>query len=384
MRRAGSNAPAGSQERTGLTLTPRALNRALLARQLLLQRSTLGVEAAIEHLVGVQAQSANPPYFGLWARLVDFTPDALSTLLTRRRAVRLSLMRSTIHLVTARDCLVLRPMLQPVQERYLYSGSPYGRRLDGLDLADVMATARNLVEDTPRTTAELGALLQARWPGRDATALAYACRNLLPLVQIPPRGVWETGGPPNVTTAESWLSKALDHSGRIDDLILRYLSAFGPANAADFQVWSGLTGMRARFESLRVKLTVFHDERGKELFDLPHAPRPDEETVVSPRFLGEYDNILLSHVDRTRIIPVVHRKQIASRNGQVPGTILIDGFVGGMWRMVKSRPRATLRITPFVRLSKAHRAELISEGEALLECAAPDARTRNIVFGANE
>jgi len=187
-----------------------------------------------------------------------------------------------------------------------------------------------------------------------------------------------------VTTAESWLSKPLDLSGRIDDLVVRYLSAFGPASAGDFQVWSGLTGMRARLESLRGKLTVFHDERGKELFDLPEAPRPDAETAVPPRFLGEYDNIMLSHVDRTRIVPQVHRKRIASRNGQVPGTILIDGFVSGMWTIVKTRVKATLRVQPFVRLTKAQRAELMSEGEALLEFAAPDARSRDIVFGAVE
>ena len=367
---------------TGSTtvLTVRALNRALLARQHLLERSDSTVPQMLEHLVGVQAQSPNPPYYGLWSRLRTFEPDDLSDLLTRRRAVRISLMRSTIHLVTARDCLRLRPLLQPVQDRFLNSASPYGRRLQGMNLSEMVKQARIIVEESPRETTEVARMLQAQWPDRDVASLNYAIRNLLPMVQVPPRGVWRKGGRPLVTTAESWLGKSLDHSGSVDDLILRYLGAFGPAGHRDFQVWSGLLGMRDRFEALRPRLEVFQDEDGKELFDLPRAPRPDESIPAPIRFLGEYDNVMLSHVNRTRVIPAEHRAAIATRNGQVPGAILVDGFVRGMWTIVKSRARATLRIRAFIHLSRRMRSVITEEGEALLQFATPGAGTREILF----
>jgi hypothetical protein len=361
-------------------LSVRALNRALLARQLLLERENRSAENAIEHLVGLQGQNPSPPYFGLWARLRDFRTGELGALITDRRAVRIALMRSTIHLVTARDCLTLRPLTQPVQERNLFSGSPYGRQLIGLDLEKLLATARKLVEERPRSITELGMLLQAKWPDRDARSMAYACRNLLPLVQVPPRGVWGKSGLPLVTTAESWLGKPMSRAGNHDRLIHRYLAAFGPASSGDFQLWSGLTGMRERFEKLRAELVVFRDERGKELFDLPDAPRPEEDTPAPVRFLGEYDNVMLSHVDRSRIVPDLHRKLIASRNGQVPGTILVDGFVSGMWRIAKTRGSAVLEVQPFVKLSKQQRKELTEEGLALLDFAAGGTTRRNVAF----
>jgi hypothetical protein len=167
-------------------LSPRSLNRALLERQLLLRRSKLSVEKTLEHLVGMQAQATNPPYFGLWTRLDGFLPEALSRLISRRRAVRIALMRSTIHLVTARDCLPLRALLRPVLERSLFTGSSYGRAIAGMDMPVLVAAGRALVEEQPRTLLELGELLQARWPERDARSLAYAIRNLVPLVQVPP------------------------------------------------------------------------------------------------------------------------------------------------------------------------------------------------------
>ena len=347
-------------------LSVRALNRALLARQMLLERSDRTVPKTLEHLVGMQAQASNPPYYGLWSRLRSFEPDDLSKLLVARRVVRISLMRSTVHMVTARDCLVLRPLLQPVQDRFLNSASPYGRRLAGFNLPAMLKVARKLVEERPRETTEVARLLNAKWPDADIASLNYAVRNSLPLVQVPPRGVWGKGGRPLVTTAESWLGKPLDHTGSVDDLILRYLGAFGPASHRDFQVWSGLLGSRERFDALRPRLVAFRDESSKELFDLPKAPRPDEETHAPVRFLGEYDNVMLSHVNRSRIVPDAHRRALATPNGIIPGTILVDGFVAGMWSMAKPRANVTLRVTPFVRLNAQQRAALEEERQQLL------------------
>ncbi len=255
-------------------LSQRALNRALLARQKLLRREKVAAAEIIEHLVGMQAQTPNSPYIALWSRIEGFQPDELGDLITNREAVRLALMRSTIHLVTARDCLFLRPLMQPVQVRNLFTGSPFGRNLTDMDLDEVVAAGRSIVEEKPRTSKELGALLHERWPDRDATSLAMAIRNLAPLVQVPPRGVWGKSGQTTLTTAESWLGQPLDPNPSLDDLVLRYLAAFGPASVMDAQNWSGLTKLRDAFEHLRPQLMTFQNESGKELSRPPRRPTP--------------------------------------------------------------------------------------------------------------
>ncbi|WP_394850039.1 winged helix DNA-binding domain-containing protein [Pendulispora brunnea] len=353
-------------------LGPRALNRALLDRQMLLERHAITASKAIERLAGMQAQSPYAPYFGLWTRLAGFRPDALSVLIEKRRAVRIALMRSTVHLVTARDCLAFRPVVAAVQERALSVGTTYGRDIAGIDERELVATARSLLEQQPRTLAELGELLRARWPKYDAHALAYAVRLLVPLIQVPPRGVWGKGGQALSTTAESWLARSFDSaSSEPDAMILRYLAAFGPASVRDAQIWSGLTKLQDAFERLRPRLRVFHDEAGRELFDLPDAPRPDPEIPAPPRFLPEYDNLLLSHAVRTHLIAEEHRPHVYVANGMRPA-VLVDGMVSATWKLTQTRRRASLAIGPFVRLSKKDQAALEREGKALLAFAAPD------------
>jgi hypothetical protein len=359
------------------TLTIRALNRALLARQWLLRRVRRAVPAALEHLVGLQAQNTPSPYLALAARIDGFRPDDLTRLLVSRRAVRLALFRSTIHLVTARDCLTLRPVVAPALERALLKSSPFGRRLAGVDLAALAAAGRALTERAPQTTSELGAQLAARWPGAGAEALGQGLRALLPLVQVPPRGVWGEGGPPRCTTAESWLGAPLARDASPDAVVVRYLEAFGPASAADVQAWSGLQGAAAVLERLRPRLRAFSDERGRALFDVPRAPLPDPEAPAPPRFLPEYDNAFLAHVDRARIAGAPDLAAMRAGNGFL-SPFLVDGFVRGTWRIVRAGARATLALRPTRRLAPAERAAVEEEGERLLAFAAADASRREV------
>jgi hypothetical protein len=368
--------PARSASGAGEVLGARALNRALLARQGLLRRWTIPPAEAVERLVGMQSQAPDPPYVGLWTRLENFLPEELARLVEERAVVRVALMRSTIHLVTARDCLALRPLLQPVIERSFRGG--FGRRLEGVDDAAMADAARALVEERPRTFAEIGAALGERWPDRDPSALAAAARTLLPLVQVPPRGLWRRSGPAAHTTAEAWLGRLLDPAPALDAMVLRYLAAFGPATVADAQTWSGLTRLKEAVERLRPGLRVFRDERGRELLDLPDAPRPDPDTPAPARFMAEWDNVLLSHADRSRMVPEEHRARIFTVNGVMPATILLDGFVAGTWKLERRRGAATLRVAPFAPPSPDDEAALAAEGERLLDFAAADATTREV------
>src|ERR687894_895668 len=321
-------------------------------RQMLLRRRKLPAIEAIEHLVGMQAQVPNPPYVGLWTRVEGFHPDELARLILDRRAVRIALMRNTIHLVTARDCLRLRPLMQPVLDRGLYANRAHRADIEGLDTEALVSAARTLLEERPRTAKELGELLKERWPDCDAASLARAIRHLVPLVQVPPRGVWGKSGQAIHTTAEAWLGRPLDPEPSLDEMIVRYLGAFGPAAVKDIQTWSGLTRLGEVTERLRSRLRTFRDEQGKELFDLPDAPRPGSDTPSPPRFLPEFDNLILSHADRTRMIADDHRKVIASKNGMVPATVLVDGFVRGTWKTEGARGKVTLMMEPFEPLTK--------------------------------
>ncbi len=321
---------------TADVLGSRALNRATLERQLLLRRSDLPVLATIEHLVGMQAQVPLNPYIGLWSRLERFDPDELGRLLVDREVVRIVAMRGTLHLVTADDCLLLRPLMQPVLDAELARHRDHGPALEGVDLSPVLAHARTFLAERPRTGAELRDEFAARFPDLDAPALAYACRNMLAFVQVPPRGVWGRTGQVTSTTAEAWLGRELVHQPSIDEVVLRYLGAFGPATVADVSSWSRLTGMREVVERLRPRLRAFRDDRGRELFDLPDAPRPDPDTPAPSRFLPEYDNVLLSHADRSRFVR-------DERQGQpwtapiIHGTVLHDGTVAGTWHIERDR-----------------------------------------------
>jgi hypothetical protein len=361
-------------------LGPRALGRALLARQMLLARDAdRTVPDAVHHLVGLQAQTPQSPYVALWSRLAGFDPGELGALLTERRAVRIALMRSTIHLVGADDCLFLRPLLADFLARAL-AQSGWSRGMAGLDLPAVAGAARALVEAEPLTSGELGRRLAELWPDRDPATLAQVARSRAALVQVPPRGVWGRSGAARLASAEHWLGRPLDGRASLADLVLRYLAAFGPASVMDVQAWSGLTRLREVADGLGA-LVRFRSEDGRELLDVPDGPRPDPDTPAPVRFLPDYDNVVLGHADRSRIVDDGVRRRMMGVNGVIPGSLLVDGRVAGSWSLDRDGDTASVVVTPFARLAAAARAEVEAEGAALAAflaagAAAPDVRLR--------
>ena len=358
-------------------LSRRALNRALLERQLLLRHVSMPAEAAIAHLIAMQAQEPFDPYTALWSRLEGFRAEELARLIEDRHVVRaVAMMRTTIHLLTAEDWLALRPVLQIVQERGFKTGSPFGRQLAGLDIDEVVEAGRVVLDEKPRTGNALGKLLKERWPDRDLASLGYAVRYLLPLVQVPPRGIWGKGGLPALATAERWLGRSVGTDPTADAMILRYLAAFGPASVMDIQAWCWLTKLGPVVERMRPQLRTFRDESGKELFDVPDGPLPDPDTPAPPRFLPTYDNIVLSHKDRSRIIG--DPSEWAVDGGQFDaifnrGSILVDGFVHSGWRVDRDGDRATLVVMPARPWSSGERDAVADEAGRLLEFLAPGA-----------
>lgn len=359
------------------TLSLRAINRATLARQHLLARTDLPAVGMVEHLVGMQAQAPFPPYTRLWTRLADFQPGQLADALVDRQVVRIVLMRGTVHLVSAADACFLRPLIQPLLDRDLRTSTQHARHLTDLDLTTLADVARKALADRPLTGKELGTALAGQWPDREPGALAHAARGLLPLVQVPPRAVWGHSGQTKYHTAEHWLGRDLDKSPDPKRLAQRYLAAFGPASVADLQAWAGLTRLRDVTEAL--DLRTFTTEDGRVLLDLPDAPRPDEDTPAPVRFLPEFDNLLLSYADRSRVMNEPHRKRLFGvKNGVFPGTFLVDGFLRGAWRITKQRKSAVLTITPWARTTKKDLTALTKEGMRLLEFHAPGAESKDV------
>jgi len=321
----------------------------------------------------MQAQAPRAPYVALWSRLAGFAPAELEALVEGRLVVRAAgMLRTTIHLVSAADALAMRPILQRgVVERGFQSGSPFARNLVGLPIEGVIALGRALLAERPRSTAELGRLLGERWPDRDTVSLAMAVRYLVPLVQVPPRGLWSRSAPPKFAVMEDWLGRPLAAETTPDAFVLRYLAAFGPATVADVATWSWLTEVRAVMEQLRPGLRISRDERGRELFDVPEGLLPDPATPAPPRFLPEYDNVLLSHKDRTRITESLQNLPLPAGDGGRMGTFLFDGFMAGTWRVDRVADRAMLAMTPRAPIGPDDRSAVEAEAAGLLDFVAP-------------
>jgi Winged helix DNA-binding domain len=368
-------------------LDARQLNRATLDRQLLLRRAARPARAAIEHLAGLQAQAPLAPYVGLWTRLAGFGHEELKDLLAERAVVRAHLMRNTVHLVSAADFVRFRPLFQPIMERALAGN--FGQRLRGVDLAELRAAAATLLSQTPLTRGQLAERLSPRWPDTDPAALAYAATHLLPLVQVPPRGLWGRTGQATWFLASAWLDASApgpaQHHQRsttvddrlalppLDDLVLRYLAAYGPATVPDLQAWSGLSRLREVTGRLGARLRTFTGPDGAELYDLPDAPRPGGDVPAPPRFLPEYDNLLLSFADRSRVIRDNRPVPLPPGNGATTGTLLVDGRWSADWTITRGPDRAVLEVRPFGPLGVARQDAVAAEGSRLLEFAAPAA-----------
>lgn len=370
-------------------LSNRSLNRATLARQLLLSRAEMSAYDATRHLLGLQAQNVKPPYFQLHARLAGFRPAELAGLMESREVVRMVTMRSTIHTHTADDARILRPLVQPARDREV---TYFRKGLVGVDLDRLAERARVFVEAEPRTMGEIREELLKDWPDADPQSLSVAARCRLPLVQVTPRGVWGKSGQVRLTTLREWagdgegVGEGVGEGGgegegapAVDGAVLRYLGAFGPASGKDMQTWAGLTRLREAFERLRPRLAVFQDENGVELFDLPDGPRPDADEPAPPRFLPEFDNLLLSHADRARVIAPELKGRTWSGN-QAHCTLLLDGFLAGLWKLDAGGDVLTVEL--FSAASKASKAEIVAEGESLLAAMAEGGASRGSVhFG---
>jgi len=352
-----------------------ALNRGTLARQLLLERAPMSPYDAIGHLVGLQAQTATSWYLTLWSRLRDFDPGATGRLLEDRRIVRSWFMRATIHTVTDADAPDLRAFTQPTIERSVRG--KWADALAGIDLAEMDRAIRAFVL-TPRTPGELVAHLAERWPGPDALTLTNAAKAIVPLVQVPPRGVWGRSGMVRFAALDDWLGRPVPRRVDPAPIVRRYLAAYGPASVADAQTWSGVTRLREVFDRLRGELVVFRNTAGRELFDLPDAPRPDPATPAPPRFLADYDNLLLSHEDRSRFVDAAARQALAYRSGPIPGALLVDGRMVGAWHLRTEDMRTTVVIGLARDLSPEDEAAVRLEADAMLEFSRPGGVDRSV------
>ncbi|MGW5102894.1 winged helix DNA-binding domain-containing protein [Streptomyces sp. NPDC004100] len=347
-------------------VTNRQLNRATLQRQLLLRRDERSVSEALGRLVALQAQVANAPYVGLWSRLDGFDKADLTGPMERREVVRATLLRATLQVLTAEDYLRLRTSLRPALVKAMRGFM--GKRAEGLDFDELASAARELLDQRPHALGELGEALLKSHPDRDAPALAYiSLRCELPVVQRPPGGTWGSGSSATYVTADAWLGAACHDAEEPEELVRRYLAAFGPANAKDIQVWSGLSGMTAVLKRMHGELTVLRGENGTELLDLPDAPLPHADTPAPVRLLPEYDNLLLSHHDRTRVIPDAYRPHVFRPGGRVLPTVLLDGFVAGTWKTQRQRATTRLTVTLFTDVPEQDRKAIAEEAARLLE-----------------
>ncbi len=357
-------------------MTPRALGRATLARQMLLARERVPALRAIERLTALQAQLPRTAFVALWTRLKDFRGEQLARLLADHSVVRATTMRGTLHLLAARDYAGMRAALQPSLTRGLQA--ILRDRAKGLDVDAVTAAARGFFGEGPRTFTEVRDFLIERFPGGDERAMGYAVRLHLPLVQVPTGDRWSFPATADFALAEPWLGAPLPTGGGPQAIVLRYLAALGPATAADVQSWTGMSDARGVVEGLRSKLRSIKGERGGELFDLPDAPRPPEDTPAPVRLLPEFDNVLLGHANRKRFVADEHRSRIYLPGLRVAATFLVDGRVAGTWTVERTKGAAVLRLEPFAALPKTASTALHEESSALLRFIERDATSFDV------
>ncbi|MGJ5816484.1 winged helix DNA-binding domain-containing protein [Paludibaculum fermentans] len=360
------------------TLTKRELNRALLERQSLLRRERTPALDMIHRLIAMQAQQARPPFVGLWSRIDGFAASELATLLRDRQVVRVTHLRGTLHLLTADDYLALRGAMQPVLT--LGMQAILKQRGAVLDIEAVVKAAEGHFGARPRTFEDLRTTLMEQFPGVDERAMGYAARMQLPLCMVPDDTQFAYGADTNFALASQWLGRAVPDLSGTEELLLRYLAAFGPASVNDAQCWSGLGKLKPVFEALRPKLAVYKDENGKELFDVPGALLPPADTTAPVRFLPGFDNVILAHQDRSRIIADEHRSLVTTKNLQVLPTVLVDGFVAGTWDATVRKTAVTVAVKAFSPLPAKVKKSIEAEAAGLVKFLAGEAPRCEVAF----
>ncbi len=353
------------------TLTNRQLNRATLARQMLLERSDMSIADAVAFLGGLQAQQSNDPYIGLWSRLRGFTHEALTALIVDKTLARATTMRGTLHLHTADDLVGFRALVQD----YLMATwrSSFRRRFNGQDEDAVHREGLKALKRGPTTIGAVGKALGETFPDADPLALAMMVQMRETLVQVPPTRIWGNGSPPLLERAETWLGKRKAKLSRID-LVRRYIAAYGPASINDMQVWCRLTKLSVEFKALEKELVVFEDVDGRLLYDFPDAPRPAADTPAPVRFLPLYDNAYLGYDNRRRMLTESDFKRINIFENFKPG-VLVDGVIAAGYVVSRKKDAARLEIEPYHKLSKKLVREIEAEGEHFLRFMEEDAKT---------
>lgn len=338
-----------------MLLTDRALNRTLWLRQHLAEPVAVDPVDMVRHLVGLQAQEGRSPYFSLRARIRDFDPMALSEAIADRRLARFLSLRGTVHVLTADDAVTLRPWVQPALDRISRSNE-LSRPARDVATDSLEPAVRAALADGPLPVGELGARLAAAFPGVPESALRNAARERVPLVQLPPRGLWKQSGGVVYDVIDRWLGRPLAEPDP-RDLVRRYLGAFGPATAADMTKWSSVTGLGAVFEAMAEELVAHEAEDGRVLWDLPGAALADPDLHLPVRMLGPYDNVWLSHAERSRIAEPDALKQWMAANGAGGCTLLVGGFLAGTWRLVAGR----VQVDPVRAFTKGERTAVAEE-----------------------
>lgn len=358
------------------TLDDRTLNRALLARQMLLKREKVTPVEAVERLGGLQAQEARPPFIGLWSRVEGFEREDLLKAQADRTVVKATFTRGTLHLVSAADYLSQRATHATVLEAAM--------RTEMKDasfaavIVDLVAAARTALKDGPLTFAELRTVLAKRWPDLNERHMGYAVRLNLPLIATPDDSQWGAKAGAAFALADQWLGEAPEAATDVEGVVRRYLAAFGPATAADIQTFTGFKGLKAVVESMDLK--IYRNAAGKTLFDVKDGLFAEASTPAPVRFLPDFDGVMLGHADRARVISDEDRKRLGNKNLRVPAVFLVDGFAAGGWSLTATKTRATLTAVPFGALAKGAKDALVAEGEALLRFVAPEAKTVGVAF----
>ena len=366
---------------TPRVLSDRELNRALLARQLLLKRAALSPAVAIERLAGLQAQWAPAPYIGLWSRLATFAITDLEDALAARTVVKATLMRGTLHLVSANDY----PALSVAATR----AGALDARARRLADADTIHRATIKYARNARTREELAVFLETQGVASDLarSMLWWLIASHGWLVHVPPSGTWAHRVSGDLIAADAWIRSAREPelAAAVSIAVQRHLGAFGPATVGDISSWSSIRtpAIRAAVVALGPATRTFTDPRGRTLYDLRGAPRPDADTPAPVRYLPKWDSTLLAYAppERVRILSETHRGTVIAKNGDVAQTILLDGMVAGTWAIAAKPAGATISVTPFGRVSKSDRVALTEEGERLARFIAPTSKAHRVIIG---